>query len=238
MLSVSFLKSAATAAAGFATANPLLIAAGATGLLCGITGAVLVMSDDDGAEPTVRGSSRSEDVSPASQESSIQAMEVHDGDHVEIKDDSAYYSKTGDDDSSPIRTEYSKSVPSQRRKRRWPSRKQIGKALVVVGVTTLVCTIGLAALKYLHLVRAAAPGAIKAAVDTADFGPVVIKEFPGLNKTEIERRLVSVGRHLRKLPDGWHASPEKKAEAAMLGIFLPDGFTIVDAYKRSIAVAA
>lgn len=238
MLSFSFLKSAATAAAGFATANPLLIAAGTTGLLCGITGAVLIMSYDDGAEPTVRGSSQSEDVSPASQESSVQAMEVHDGDHVEIKDDYAYCSETEDDESSPIRTEHSTSVPYQRRKRRWPSRKQIGKALVVVGVTTLVCTIGLAALKYLHLVRAAAPGAIKAAVDTVDLSSVVIKEFPVLNKTEIERRLISVGMHLRKLPDGWQASPEKKAEAAILGISLPDGFTIVDAYKRSIAVAA
>lgn len=238
MLSFSFLKSAATAAAGFATANPLLIAAGTTGLLCGITGAVLIMSDDDGAEPAVRGSSRSEDVSPASQECSVQAMMVQDEDHVEIKDDSAYCSETEADESSPIRTEYSTSMPFQRLKRRWPSRKQIGKALVVVGVTTLVCTIGLAALKYLHLVRAAAPGAIKEAVDTVDLGPAVIKEFPVLSKTEIKRRLVSVDRHLRKLPDGWQASPEKKAEAAILGIFLPDGFTIVDAYKRSIAVAA
>lgn len=45
-----------------------------------------------------------------------------------------------------------------------------------------------------------------------------------------------VRRHIRNLPDGWHASPEKIAEALRNNILLMDGQTWVDSYmKRGVA---
>ena len=45
-----------------------------------------------------------------------------------------------------------------------------------------------------------------------------------------------VSRHIRNLPDGWHASPEKVAEALKNNIILMDGQTWVDSYiKRGVA---
>lgn len=41
-----------------------------------------------------------------------------------------------------------------------------------------------------------------------------------------------VSRHIRNLPDGWHASPEKIAEALKNNIILMDGQTWVDGYIK------
>lgn len=41
-----------------------------------------------------------------------------------------------------------------------------------------------------------------------------------------------VSRHVRNLPDGWHASPGKIAEALNNGIILMDGQTWVDSYMK------
>ena len=41
-----------------------------------------------------------------------------------------------------------------------------------------------------------------------------------------------VSRHIRNLPDGWHASPEKVAEALKNNIILMDGQTWVDSYVK------
>ena len=41
-----------------------------------------------------------------------------------------------------------------------------------------------------------------------------------------------VSRHIRNLPDGWHASPGKIAEALNNGIILMDGQTWVDSYMK------
>ena len=46
-----------------------------------------------------------------------------------------------------------------------------------------------------------------------------------------------VSRHIRNLPDGWHASPEKVAEALKNNIILLDGQTWVDSYVKGGAVA-
>lgn len=43
--------------------------------------------------------------------------------------------------------------------------------------------------------------------------------------------------HIRTLPEGWHASPEKIAEAAELQIVLLPNQTLVDAYTKGIKVA-
>lgn len=43
--------------------------------------------------------------------------------------------------------------------------------------------------------------------------------------------------HIRTLPDGWHASPEKIAEASELQIVLLPNQTLVDAYRKGVSVA-
>ena len=46
-----------------------------------------------------------------------------------------------------------------------------------------------------------------------------------------------VSRHIRNLPEGWHASPEKIATALANNIDLMDGQTWVDNYMKGGAVA-
>ena len=46
-----------------------------------------------------------------------------------------------------------------------------------------------------------------------------------------------VSEHIRNLPNGWHASPEKIAEALEHGITLMDGQTLVDSYMKGGAAA-
>lgn len=48
---------------------------------------------------------------------------------------------------------------------------------------------------------------------------------------------IEVSRHIRNLPDGWHASPEKVAEALKNNIVLMDGQTWVDSYMKGGVVA-
>ena len=43
--------------------------------------------------------------------------------------------------------------------------------------------------------------------------------------------------HVRNLPEGWHASPEKLAEAAALNIILLPNQTLVDSYVKCKQVA-
>ena len=54
---------------------------------------------------------------------------------------------------------------------------------------------------------------------------------------EMIRKAESVGRHLRMLPKGQHASAAKLAEAAELDIDLKDLYTLVDGYERTRLVA-
>lgn len=44
-----------------------------------------------------------------------------------------------------------------------------------------------------------------------------------------------VSRHIRNLPEGWHASPGKVAEAKKYNIILLDGQTWVDSYMKGVA---
>ena len=46
-----------------------------------------------------------------------------------------------------------------------------------------------------------------------------------------------VKRHIRNLPEGWHASPEKVEEARKDNIILKAGQTLVDAYVKGREVA-
>lgn len=47
----------------------------------------------------------------------------------------------------------------------------------------------------------------------------------------------AVSMHIRNLPDGCHASPEKIAEALMNGIDLADGQTLVTGYMKGVCAA-
>ena len=48
---------------------------------------------------------------------------------------------------------------------------------------------------------------------------------------------IEVSSHVRNLPNGWHASPEKIAEAQKYNIILMDGQTLVDSYTKGGAAA-
>ena len=68
----------------------------------------------------------------------------------------------------------------------------------------------------------------------------VVAEIPPAPAPEVPRMLPSnspslpfeVRRHVRELPKGWHASPEKIATAAAYNIELLDGQTWVDSYTK------
>lgn len=68
----------------------------------------------------------------------------------------------------------------------------------------------------------------------------VVTDIPPAPASEIVTAVVSnsetlpfeVSRHIRNLPDGWHASPEKAAEALKNNIILMDGQTWVDSYVK------
>ncbi len=68
----------------------------------------------------------------------------------------------------------------------------------------------------------------------------VVTDTPPAPASEIVTAVVSnsetlpfeVSRHIRNLPDGWHASPEKVAEALKNNIILMDGQTWVDSYVK------
>lgn len=46
-----------------------------------------------------------------------------------------------------------------------------------------------------------------------------------------------VRRHIRNLHEGWHASPEKLADAREMGIILQEGQTWVDNYMKGVCAA-
>ena len=68
----------------------------------------------------------------------------------------------------------------------------------------------------------------------------VVTEIPPATASELATAVASnsetlpfeVSRHIRNLPDGWHASPEKIAEALKNNIILMDGQTWVDSYMK------
>ena len=73
----------------------------------------------------------------------------------------------------------------------------------------------------------------------------VVKEIPPEPIPDVVTAIASnsetlpfeVSRHIRNLPSGWHASPEKIAEALKNNIILMDGQTWVDSYMKGVAAA-
>lgn len=50
----------------------------------------------------------------------------------------------------------------------------------------------------------------------------------------ISRSELVIQEHLRTLPEGWHPSPEKVAEAQTKGITLLENQTLVDTYRKGV----
>ena len=89
--------------------------------------------------------------------------------------------------------------------------------------------------------RAALKGVVKhPTAKAAEEVAKVVTDIPPAPASEIVTAVVSnsetlpfeVSRHIRNLPDGWHASPEKVAEALKNNIILMDGQTWVDSYVK------
>ncbi len=59
-----------------------------------------------------------------------------------------------------------------------------------------------------------------------------VRGWGGEALTRRLRRAHGVRAHLRRLPQGWHASPETKAIAESYGVALPEGFTFVRPHVR------
>lgn len=66
--------------------------------------------------------------------------------------------------------------------------------------------------------------------------PALVPEI-GAVVSNSETLPFEVSRHIRNLPEGWHASPEKVAEALKNNITLQEGQTWVDSYLKGGAVA-
>lgn len=85
----------------------------------------------------------------------------------------------------------------------------------------------------------------EAKVPTPVAVPNVVEEIDMTPVAELAKEVVrkspeapfDVIAHIRTLPEGWHASPEKIAEAAELQIVLLPNQTLVDAYTKGIKVA-
>ncbi len=80
--------------------------------------------------------------------------------------------------------------------------------------------------------RAAPKTAVKKAEAVVEVPPEPLKEVTAAVASNSETLPFEVRRHIRNLPDGWHASPEKIAEALKNSIILMDGQTWVNSYMK------
>ena len=125
-------------------------------------------------------------------------------------------------------------------KKNW---KKVVAGVVIVGGTVLVIK------NWDEIVEVAEKLAAtlkpEAKVPTPVAVPKVIEEIDAAPVVELAKEAVrkspeapfDVIAHIRTLPEGWHASPEKIAEAAELHIVLLPNQTLVDAYIKGIKVA-
>ena len=133
------------------------------------------------------------------------------------------------------------------------ARRIAGTSLEVVGGVLLTVSAGSLLIKIVHPFLGARFTDIVAATPL----PTVVETIPEIDKTVeclpkileqppdcidaakdvlINYKEVLVQKHLRKLPKGQHASPEKILEAKALGINLAEGWTLVDDYIKSCSV--
>ena len=64
-----------------------------------------------------------------------------------------------------------------------------------------------------------------------------VREVASAVPSNSETLPFEVSRHIRNLPVGWHASPEKVAEALKNNIILMDGQTWVESYMKGVVAA-
>ena len=125
-------------------------------------------------------------------------------------------------------------------KRNW---KKVVAGVVVVGGTILVIKIWdeivVVAEKLVATLKPEAkiptPVAVSKVVEEIDVAPVVELAKEAVRKSP--EAPFDVIAHIRTLPEGWHASPEKIAEAAELQIVLLPNQTLVDAYTKGVKIA-
>lgn len=122
--------------------------------------------------------------------------------------------------------------------------KEHKKQLIIAGIsigTLILIILGIKNRAAIKAVWDSLKGAVKH--PSAELAKEVIKvvsEIPPVPASEIVTAVASnsetlpfeVSRHIRNLPDGWHASPEKIAEALRNNIILMDGQTWVDSYMK------
>ena len=82
-----------------------------------------------------------------------------------------------------------------------------------------------------------ANAAEKVAKVVSEIPPEPIQEAISAIASNSETLPFEVSRHIRNLPVGWHASPEKVAEALKNNIILMDGQTWVDSYMKGVVAA-
>ena len=77
----------------------------------------------------------------------------------------------------------------------------------------------------------------EAAKVVTEVTPTPVKEIATTVASSREINQFEVSRHIRNLPNGWHASPEKVAEALKNNIVLGEGQTWVNSYMKGGAAA-
>ena len=139
---------------------------------------------------------------------------------------------------------HSESSQDQRSKAWWKNNcKKVVAGLVVIGGTILVIknwdeiVVVAEKLAATFKLEAKTPPSTVAfnVVEKTDVAPIIEMAKEVMRKTP--EATFDVNTHVRTLPEGWHASPEKLAEAAELQIVLLPNQTLVDAYTKSIKVA-
>lgn len=130
---------------------------------------------------------------------------------------------------------------------RWIKKNK--KLLIAVGISIGALILVVLVLKNKALIKAlwvslkgiakepTAKAVKKAAKVVSEAPPEPIQEVVTAVASNSKTLPFEVSRHIRNLPIGQHASPEKVAEALLNNIILMDGQTWVDNYMKGIVTA-
>ena len=117
-------------------------------------------------------------------------------------------------------------------------RRQLIFAGIGIG-TVILIVLGLKNQEEIKAVRKSLERAVKhpTAKAVTEAAPAPVPRIAATVASSRGATPFEVGRHIRNLPDGWHASPEKVAEALKNKIILREGQTWVDSYMKGGAAA-
>lgn len=118
--------------------------------------------------------------------------------------------------------------------------KEHKKELIIAGISVTALILLILGIKHRaeikalweSLKRAAPETAVRMSKAAVEVPPEPLKDVIAAVALNSETLPFEVRRHIRNLPDGWHASPEKIAEALKNSIILMDGQTWVDSYMK------